>query len=498
MAQSLSVVYVFGAYELDTEARELRKSGLRRHVQPQVFRVLAYLVRSGGRVVTRSELRSLLWGECSVVEFDQGLNFAIHRIRIALDDPARSPRFIETLPKVGYRFLAPVVERRLEEDPSPSSGTAKTARSRSRRPAWLLVAACCVFDLGHVLPKAPGPPREPEAARAMLQRGFGEAEGGVSGRRRSIPLFREAQRLDPRLAEAHYAIAETYLELAREGGLSAPPALMEAREEADRAIAIEDRAETRLVRGWARFHLEGNARAARSDFERAVSIAPDQASILAASATFHSLAGSEADALELMARAEARSPACDLIAHDAARVFYRSRRFEAAIERFARAEELGTPRGLSRAQWQARNREGAMWARFAMSGEAVPDITRLLEAQGVPAAKIRRFIAAGPDPTRRFLESSLRRLEGQPGSTLGLIRLHAALGHRSEAMRYLSLAAASPSLDLLDLLASPAVDSLRSDPGFPGLRSMAFGSRPQLASRTLVAALAPPSGAAPN
>jgi tetratricopeptide (TPR) repeat protein len=373
------------------------------------------------------------------------------------------------------------------------------ARPLARRPAWLVVAACCVFDLGHAPPRvSPGPAREPAGARAALERGFAEAAGGVSGRRRSIPLFREAQRLDPRLAEAHYAIAETYLDLAREGGLSPRPALIEARQAADRAIEIEDRPETRLVRGWIRLQLDGDVEGAATDFGRALSLAPRNPSVLAALSRFHSVAGSEQEALDLMARAEALSPSCDLIAHDAAMVFYRARRFGEAAERFARAEELGTPRGLSRAEWQARNREGALWARLATSGDASAEVSRFLESRGLSPAQIRRFRASGPDPTRRFLEGSVRRIEGQPGSTIALVRLHAALGHRSEAMRYLSLAASTPSLDLIELLSSPAVDALRSDPAFPGLRSMAFGARPRLAPRTLVAALARVSGPAPN
>lgn len=491
------MIYGFGAYELDTEALELRKSGLRRHVQPQVFRVLTYLVQSEGRVVTRSELRSLLWGECSVVEFDQGLNFAIHRIRVALDDSAHSPRFIETLPKVGYRFLAPVVERRKEEDGLPVPGEARDARSRPRRPVWFLVAACCVFDIGHVSPPASVPPREPARAREALERGFAEAAGGgVSGQRRSIPFFREAQRLDPRLAEAHYAVAETYLDLARGGGLSPRPALFEAREAADRAIEIEDRPETRLVRGWTRLQLEGDVEGAAADFERALSLAPGNPSVLAAVSKFHSVAGSEQEALDLIARAEALSPSCDLIAHDAAMVFYRARRFGEAAERFARAEELGTPRGLSRAEWQARNREGALWARLAASGDAFPEVARFLESRGLSPAQIRGFRASGPDPTRRFLEGSVRRLESQAGSTIGLIRLHAALGHKSEAMRYLSLASSNRSLDLLELLASPAVDSLRSDPGFARLRARVLGGRERRAFPASLVALLPKAGPA--
>lgn len=472
------MIHAFGAFELDTEALELRKSGLRRHVPPQVFRVLVHLVESEGRVVTRSELRSLIWGECSVVEFDQGLNFAIHRIRVVLDDSARSPRFVETLPKIGYRFLAPVFH--LEPTapaPTISLPPPATEKPKDRRPAWFLIAACCLFDLGHAATRERTPPHVATSARAAMERGLASAAEGISGKRRSIPHFREAVRLDPRLAEAHYAMAQTYLDLARQGGLEPRPALVEARQAADRAIHIEDRATSRLARGWIRLHLDRDLAGAAADFERARALEPGNAGVLAVIANFHSLAGSSVSALELVARAEVLSPSCDLVAHDAANVLYRSRRFEEAIERFGRAEELGTPRGVSRVEWQARNREGAMWARLALSSDATPEIARFLETRGVTPAQIARWRSTGPDRTRRFLESSIERLEGQPGSTYSLIRLHALLGHVDEAMRLLSGIAARKSFDVLELLASPALDSLKADASFLALRSTFFAPR---------------------
>lgn len=477
---NVSVIHAFGAFELDTEALELRKSGLRRHVPPQVFRVLVHLVESEGRVVTRLELRSLVWGECSVVEFDQGLNFAIHRIRTVLDDSARSPRYVETLPKIGYRFLAPVSHLEPQCPPLSVSRPLKAAeKPKDRRPVWFLIAACCLFDVGHAATRerTPPTPQIESSARAALQRGFAAAAEGISGKRRSIPHFREAVSLDPRLAEANYAMAQTYLDLARQGGLEPGPALVEARQAADRAIEIEDRASSRMARGWIRLHLDRDLAGAAADFERARALEPGNASVLATIANFHSLAGSSLSALELVAQAEVLSPSCDLVAHDAANVLYRARRFEEAIERFGRAEELGTPGGVSRVEWQARNREGAMWARLALSRDATAEIARFLETRGASPAQIRRWRVSGPDGTKRFLETSIRRLEADPGATYSLIRLHAILGHVNEAVRLLSGIAARKSFDVVELLANPALDSLKADAAFVALRSSFFAPR---------------------
>jgi DNA-binding winged helix-turn-helix (wHTH) protein len=98
----------FGAFEVDTGAGELRKNGLKVPLQEQPFRVLMLLVENSGKVVTREELQQRLWPADTFVEFDRGLNTAISKVREALGDSATGPRFVETVPRRGYRFLAPV------------------------------------------------------------------------------------------------------------------------------------------------------------------------------------------------------------------------------------------------------------------------------------------------------------------------------------------------------------------------------------------------------
>jgi len=98
----------FGIFQLDLKARELHKAGVKVKLQEQPFRVLALLVDRAGQVVTREELRQKVWPTDAYVAFDQGLNNAIKKVRDALGDSADSPRFIETLARHGYRFVAPV------------------------------------------------------------------------------------------------------------------------------------------------------------------------------------------------------------------------------------------------------------------------------------------------------------------------------------------------------------------------------------------------------
>jgi DNA-binding winged helix-turn-helix (wHTH) protein len=98
----------FGLFELDLVTGELRRKGLRVALQEQPFQVLAMLVQRAGDLVTRDELRARLWPDAVFVDFDHGLNKAVTKIRSALGDLAASPRYVETLERRGYRFIAAV------------------------------------------------------------------------------------------------------------------------------------------------------------------------------------------------------------------------------------------------------------------------------------------------------------------------------------------------------------------------------------------------------
>ena len=98
----------FGVYELDRDARELRKRGALIRLQDQPLRVLAILTGRPGEIVTRQELQAQIWGKETFVDFDHSLNKAVNRIREALNDDARTPQYIKTIPRRGYRFIASV------------------------------------------------------------------------------------------------------------------------------------------------------------------------------------------------------------------------------------------------------------------------------------------------------------------------------------------------------------------------------------------------------
>ncbi len=136
----------FGTFELEPDTSELRKGGVLVKLQSQHFQLLALLAGRPGRVVSREEIRRALWDDRTFVDFDRSINFAVNQIREALGDDPRSPLYIETLPRKGYRFIAPVTEAdgepaKAEEVPEP--GLVWEAVPRGRW--WLLSAAAVVL-----------------------------------------------------------------------------------------------------------------------------------------------------------------------------------------------------------------------------------------------------------------------------------------------------------------------------------------------------------------
>jgi len=132
-------IFRFGRFELDPDTRQLRKAGVLLHIQPQPLTVLTVLVSRAGRIVTRDELRHEIWGNETYVDFEQGLGYCVRQIRTVLGDEAQTPRFIETIPRRGYRFIAPVESNR---EPALSESQPKTVpEGKTRRvPIGLILA----------------------------------------------------------------------------------------------------------------------------------------------------------------------------------------------------------------------------------------------------------------------------------------------------------------------------------------------------------------------
>jgi len=172
----------FGPYELFTPARELHKHGRKVKLRPQPYQVLMLLVERAGDVVTREQLRERVWTSDTFVDFEHGLNTAIKELRAVLSDSAKEPRYIETLPKLGYRFIAPV-----ERPESPAAATQPAGAAAESLPAerglnpsqpashrrqWLVVAGFALILLvalaGSLRWSRPGSRPQQTSAKTML------------------------------------------------------------------------------------------------------------------------------------------------------------------------------------------------------------------------------------------------------------------------------------------------------------------------------------------
>jgi len=160
MSATHKTVLYFGAFQLDLEAGRLLKNGRMVRLQPQPFRLLALLVSQPGRLVTREEIQSALWKDDTFVDFEQGVNFAVKQVRDALGDRAESSVYIQTVPKRGYRFVAPVGSGEHQEPVLPGTADPELLRAlwenivdlrlseqRRRRQVQLITVAIAVLAL---------------------------------------------------------------------------------------------------------------------------------------------------------------------------------------------------------------------------------------------------------------------------------------------------------------------------------------------------------------
>jgi len=158
----------FGVFEADLRAGELRKYGVRIRLQRQPFNILAALLERPGDLVTREELRQRIWGPDTVVDFDHSLGTAINKLREALSDSAETPRYVETLAKRGFRFIAPVEHlnapaSRDQEEPAAGVAVAELHPAKTAEPA-VLAPEPVARVVAQVTPQAIAPPRRISAA----------------------------------------------------------------------------------------------------------------------------------------------------------------------------------------------------------------------------------------------------------------------------------------------------------------------------------------------
>jgi DNA-binding winged helix-turn-helix (wHTH) protein/Flp pilus assembly protein TadD len=417
-------VFTFGHYELDCRSHELRKRGRKLRLQQQPFQVLAILLAAAGAAVTRDELRERIWDRDTFVDFERAINKAVHRLRQLLNDDSARPRFIETVPNCGYRFVAPIASRQ--------------SHLRFGR-----------NDVSEILLKA----------RHFWNRRT------VKDLRRSLDYFRRAIEKQPDCGDAWAGLADTYVMLGHFGLQRPDDAFPAAKAAALRALDLDGAAaEAHTTLGEIHKLYEWNWDAAERSYRRAIDLDPDYA---VAHHWYAQLLAVRARHEEAVAEIEA-ARRCDPLSVPVnafvAYVWLEGRQYQRAIAAAEDARELDTNAPLpylllGRAYAKCEDFQNAI--RAFRTAARLAGVVPLIEANLGYA-----YARAGLRPQATRILERLRRTRFAPQASameLGLVWL--GLGDKDAAMAALEDAYRTRALRM-PAIADPFYSELAGEPRY--------------------------------
>ncbi len=465
----------FGDFEADLRTGELRKHGYRLRLPEKPFQVLAAILERPGDLVTREELHQRLWGTETFVDFDNNLNTAVYRLREVLGDTTETPRYIETLPKKGYRFIG-TIEAAPLSTPSSEPATVVDAAPPPRPRPWRFAAAfalaVAVIGAASYIAVATSSSADsaanPAAQEAFLKGRYFMEKGGVENMKRAAGYFEESIEHDPGFARAHAELANALAadpSHRRENAARAKAAALKAIELAPNLADAHHRL------GSIYMYEDWNWRAAGEEFARAARLAPDSATIHHAYAGYLSAMGRHDRALDEMQKALRLDPVSVAVSADTGWYWFVARRYDEAIAQSKKALELeaqhpGAHYYVLLALLAKGNAvEAREWAAkyLAVLGGTQEEIARV--ASGEPAEGLTAFWEIRLSRARERATA-----DHVPAQELAL--LYASLGDTENALSYLDEAFEEHSGWLLPFMrVYPPLDALRTHPRFLALES---------------------------
>ncbi len=468
----------FGPFELDSRSGELRKHGLRVRLADQPRTVLELLLEHPGELVTREQIRERLWPADTFVDFEGGLSSVIRKLRDALGDSAEHPRFIETLPRRGYRFIAPVT-------PSPVTAPAEVVSAasvpgvvRGGRPGWTrlvwIAAFVAVLGAAALLARSASRPRvNPDANDAFLKGVAAMGREDVSGFRAAVAYFDEATRKQPDFAMAYARMGYAQLQLVYAGQFAPREIVPRADAAVRRALAL-DASIALAHRTRAMILHDYYWQWAESEREVRRSLELDPASIDArVELAFEALrAGRIEEAIAEAQRARTLDPPSRLAALTFAAVLRTAGQTDRALAEY-RALLERDPR-IARGHFQL----GVTYAAMERWPEAVhalrravdltPENTRFLSYLGFALVR-----AGQLDAARGVLDDLRARSTRQYVSSFGIALIHEALGERESALAALARAYDDHALEFSQWRQYPGFELVRAEPRYQAvLRNM--------------------------
>jgi DNA-binding winged helix-turn-helix (wHTH) protein/Flp pilus assembly protein TadD len=474
----------FSIFELNIGARHLQRNGLRVRLAEKPFRLLAMLVSRAGETVTRDELRAALWQSNLHLNFEHGLDNAINRVRSALGDNAENPRFIATVPKVGYRFIASV-EDESRPQPTEKLPTGKPWRARGFFRLALHRSLSTFFPFlasvlaGVFVVMGQGLLRQYNASseiRRLQTRKAGEAYAlGVYFQRllgeqavlKSREYLRQAIDLDPMFADAHAQLALTEQFIGDEFSSKPTNAYQNTIIEARRALDLDGSlADAHVALGNVKLRKDWDWEAARQEYETALKLNPNSAVAYAAYAQYLSATGQKGESLTAIARAHELNPFSTRIRYQQALMSYFARDYDQAIDQLTSLvqEQPTYPdarKSLSDAyarvgEWEHASHELVTWLKLIQVNEdEIRSAQDILRRQGF----------------RAFWERHSRSQEcprnpDEYGVPFNRAVYSALVDDTEPAIMWLRAAYRQHDNRLLDLKVDPEFDALRSDPRF--------------------------------
>jgi DNA-binding winged helix-turn-helix (wHTH) protein/tetratricopeptide (TPR) repeat protein len=457
--QNGSAVYRFGAFEFHAHTRELRKHGMRVSLEDQPARVLATLVTRAGEMISRDELKDALWTDDTYVEFDRSLTRAVSKLRTALGDTAVNPKFIETLPRRGYRFVAPVFTVGGTESPVTSPpAPAAPLRRWARVTAITLLVAVVGAGTGAFLYRRASKAQEAEQAyqrgiRLSRQRRLREAQAAAQE-------FRHAIQLRPGFARAYAGMAEV-------ASLINPAEAKANVEMAERAVRLDPKCgECRGTLGFLLFTKQWRWREAEDQLRLAIEYSPDDGQMIYWHAQLTALLGRPDVALKLLEAAMARLPQ-ELKLHVLkAGCLYFLRDYKAAVR--AADEAIGFDLApavdwRSRALFMLGDRYEAVRSLYVGLGAWVWRREDVSERANQAAASVTTEGLAGPLGRMLDMTAAPRIVEVHASNRAQWQML---LGRREAALGELETALSGKSYDMIYVAVDPVFEPLHNEPRF--------------------------------
>jgi DNA-binding winged helix-turn-helix (wHTH) protein/Tfp pilus assembly protein PilF len=455
----------FDGWTINRVSGEALRSGRSSRLPQQQLRLLVELHDKAGEIVTREHLVKVLWPK-GVVDFDNGLNVAIRKLRVALEDAGDAPRYLETIPKVGYRFTGHRLASRAETPPSTSRATSRAMLVAAL--AALLVAVAAGWWASRENPVGPANDSLVPTARSRyvptvrahefyLEGLRHRARRDINGNPLARAAFQSALREDPNYPQAWAAYGETLSGAVIRQMVTPAAGIEEARKAAMRAIALDPQ----LVEGFnllAQIHVDHDKdfAAAKRTFDQAFALTDKSARLWHNFAMWHAHQGNVEESLAALRRARELEPTTLLYAGNYALVLYEARRHEEAIAflepileanpSFSHAHTV-----LSRALMATGNLPGAM-EHLNLRNE----IGAFQSDLGVLFAKSGKR----DDALREAARLEARGREGF-GVAYQLALIHVALGDLDNGCKYLLAAVTDRSLLVNWMRLEPWLDPLR-------------------------------------